>query len=359
MRAAALPLTTDTPGTGGVLRSIPEDFEVVELPAYPPSGEGDHVIAWIEKRERTTFDAVRAVAAALGVDPRDVGVAGMKDRMAVTRQQISLPPPVTPEAIAEIEIDGVAVLSAARHPHKLRTGHLRGNQFRLRIRETRVPVAEAAERARATLQQLALPPGSPNWFGEQRFGRGGDNAAIGRSILDGSLRGKRKPRGKKLRLMLSALQSELFNRYLTARLAAGTYRQVIDGDVLERTDSGGVFVTDDPDVDGNRLAGGEVVQTGPMYGPKMRTPPPQSRAGALEAEILAAAGLSPADFARYARLMPGTRRPIAVAIDGVSVNAIDGEILEVCFTLPAGAYATALLREIIKPEAPIASKASS
>ena len=349
MLAAEQPLVTRGPGTGGTIRSIPEDFEVEEIPAYEPEDSGDHVIAWIEKRDRTTFDAVRAMARALGVETSDVGTAGMKDRVAVTRQQISLPPPVTPEAVTALELDGITVLSARRHRHKLRTGHLRGNRFRLRIRDTDVPAAEAAERARAILDELARPPGSPNWFGDQRFGRGGENAEIGRAIIDGTLRGKRKPRGKKLRLYLSALQSDLFNRYLAARLERGIYRQVIEGEVLKRTDSGGIFITDDPSTDGNRLERGEVVQTGPMVGAKMRFPPPDSHAGALEAEILEAAGLAPGDLAPHARLMPGTRRPIAVAIDGVSVNAIGGEILEVCFTLPSGAYATTVLREIIKP----------
>lgn len=350
MLAAEQPLTTSAPGTGGVIRSVPEDFEVTEIPAYEPAGEGDHVIAWVEKRDKTTFDAVRALARALDVKPADIGTAGMKDRVAVTRQQISLPPPVTPESVASVELEDIAILSVARHPHKLRTGHLRGNAFRLRIRELAVSADEAAERARATLAELARPPGSPNWFGDQRFGRAGDNAAVGRAILSGELRGKRKPHGKRLRLMLSALQSDLFNRYLAQRIESGTYREVIEGDVLKRTDSGGVFVSDDVAVDGERLQRGEVVQTGPMFGPKMKAPPDGSRAFALESALLAAAGLDLAALARYRKLIPGTRRPIAVAIDAVSVNAIDSETLEVCFTLPAGAYATVVLREITKPD---------
>jgi tRNA pseudouridine13 synthase len=348
MLSAEQPMITSTPGTGGMIRSSPEDFEVTEIPAYDPTGEGDHVMAWIEKRELSTFDAVRALSRALGVNPADIGTAGMKDRTAITRQQISLPPPVTPEAVSAVDIDGLTVLSAARHPHKLRTGHLRGNAFKLRIRELDVPVDEAAGRAWAILAELARPPGSPNWFGDQRFGRGGDNAAIGRAILAGELTGKRKPRGKKLRLMLSAVQSELFNRTLAARITGGSYRQIVEGDVLKRTDSGGVFVCEDPAVDGPRLERGEVVQTGPMFGPKMHRPAPDSPAAQLEQRILESSGLEAEAFARYARLMPGTRRPIAIAIDGVSVNATDGEILEVGFTLPSGAYATAVLREITK-----------
>ncbi len=126
--------TADIPGTGGVLRVEPADFEVEEVPAYPPAGEGSHVFAWIEKRGLTTIQAMRALAAAVGVSDRDVGAAGMKDRHAVTRQFLSFPPPVTPEALLAAQVSGVAVLNAVRPPHKLRTGHLRGNRFRLTVR---------------------------------------------------------------------------------------------------------------------------------------------------------------------------------------------------------------------------------
>lgn len=343
-----LPLITSTPGTGGVIRSRPEDFEVTEIPAYEPHGEGDHVLAWIEKRDMSTFDAVRAIAGALGVEPRDVGTAGMKDRVAITRQQISLPPPVTPEAVTSVDVANLVVLSAARHRHKLRTGHLRGNRFAIKIRELAAPVDECAARAAAILDELARPPGAPNWFGEQRFGRGGDNAEVGRQILRGQLTGKRKPRGKRLRLMLSAVQSELFNRTLEARIAGGGYRRILEGDVLKRTDSGGIFVSTEPETDAARLERGEVVPTGPMFGPRMRSPAPGSPAAELEERILAASELSAADFARYAKLTPGTRRPIAVAITEVSVNPSDDGILEVGFTLPSGAYATTVLCEITK-----------
>ena len=114
----SLPLsyfTADLPGTGGELRSDPADFEVEEIPAYAPTGEGSHVFAWIEKRGLTTFQAMRALAGAVGVHERDVGSAGMKDRHAVTRQVLSFPPPVTPEALLAARIDGVSVMSAVRH----------------------------------------------------------------------------------------------------------------------------------------------------------------------------------------------------------------------------------------------------
>ena len=165
----ALPyLTSALPGTGGTLRTLDEDFAVDEELPYAPSGAGDHVFARIEKRGMTSPDAARAIARALGVRDRDIGIAGMKDRRAVTRQWLSLPPPVTPEQALALELPAVRILEAVRHGHKLRTGHVRANRFTLRVRGT---VPDAAARARAILGALAEPPGAPNWYGEQRFGR--------------------------------------------------------------------------------------------------------------------------------------------------------------------------------------------
>ena len=93
----------------------PERFIVEEIPAYSPSGEGDHTFLWVEKRGLTTFDAISAVALALGVSPRDVGYAGMKDRHATTRQWLSVPK-ADPEAAQAIRLPELSVLAAARHP---------------------------------------------------------------------------------------------------------------------------------------------------------------------------------------------------------------------------------------------------
>lgn len=346
--AVTLPyLTSALPGTGGTLRTNDDDFVVDEELPYAASGAGDHVFVRIEKRGLTTVDAVRALARALGVRDRDVGVAGMKDRRAVTRQWLSLPPPVSPEqALAAALPDEVApalrVLEAVRHPHKLRTGHVRANRFVLRVRGT---AAGAAERASAILAALSLPPGAPNWYGEQRFGRDGDNAARGRALVSGA----RSPgRDRRMdRLMVSALQSQLFNDWLTARLDDGLYRGVLAGDVLHKR-GGGMFTSDDPATDQARLAAGELVVTGPMFGERMRQPPDASPAFVREAEVLARAGLERGAFAAVRAIAEGTRRDAAIEVGDARVTELDGEALEIGFTLPGGAYATAVMREIMK-----------
>ena len=342
--SSALPLlTADLPGTGGSLRADLADFEVEELPAYQPAGEGSHVLAWIEKRGLTTIQAIRLLAGAVGVHERDVGAAGMKDRHAVTRQLLSFPPPASPEALLTAQVDGVTVLSADRHPHKLRTGHLRGNRFRLVVRGVTSSADAAAGRAQAILDRLAEPPGSPNWYGEQRFGAAGDNAAAGRALL--SSRGRR--RGRESRLLVSAYQSELFNRYLSRRIADDRYRRVIGGDIL-MVPSGGMFATSDPAVDQERLLSGELIPTGPMFGHSMRAPEPASEADGREQAVLVEEGITTADFKPLGALAPGTRRAIAVRITGAAVAPVAPDAIQVAFELPAGAYATAVMREITK-----------
>jgi tRNA pseudouridine13 synthase len=347
-------LTSELPGIGGVLRSTDEDFVVDEEPAYAPSGAGDHVFVRIEKRGLTTPHAVRAIADALGVRDRDIGVAGMKDRHAVTTQWLSLPPPVTPEAARALELAGVRVLEAARHPHKLRTGHVRANRFRLRVRGLPAGLApELALRARAILDRLAEPPGAPNWYGEQRFGRDGDNAARGRELVSGARRPGRDRRMD--RLMISALQSELFNAWLAARVADGLYRRVLAGDVLHKR-GGGLFDCADPATDEPRLLAGEVVATGPMFGDRMRRPGDGTPAAEREAAILDSAGLAPDAFAAVRALAEGTRRDAAVPLADAAAAAADDGTIEVAFTLPGGAYATTIMREVMKAEPSLAAE---
>lgn len=337
-------LTAELPGTGGTLRAADEDFAVEELPAYEPEGAGAHVFATIEKRGLGTLEAVRRIARALNVRPEDVGTAGLKDRHALTIQRVSLPPPVTPEAVLALSLEGVRVLAAVRHPHKLKTGHLRGNRFRLVVRELAVPVDEAVARARAILARLAEPPGLPNFYGEQRFGAEGDTAELGRALL----RGEKTPGGpREKRLYLSALQSELFNSYLEQRMKDGLYARVITGDLLRKLPAGGMFETTDPAVDQPRLAAGELAPTGPMFGVEMRSPTAGTEAAEREAAVLRAAGLEPAAFARVSRLAEGTRRLIGVPLGEPSAEPA-GDALVLSFTLPAGAYATRVAAEILK-----------
>ncbi len=341
-RVVDLPyLTADLPGIGGALRTVPEDFFVDEEAAYEASGAGDHIFVRIEKRGLTTPQAVERIARALAVNPRDIGVAGMKDRHAVTRQWLSLPPPVTPEAARALVLEDIAVVDVSRHNHKLRTGHVRANRFVLRVRGVG---PDASERARKILAHLATAPGAPNWYGEQRFGRDGDNAEKGLAIV----RGERPPRDRKLaRLLVSSLQSKLFNDWLVARMRDGLYARVLDGDVLHKT-GGGMFACTEPTVDEPRLLAGELVVTGPMFGDRMRSATEGTPAAARESATLEAANLLPGSFATVRSIAEGTRRDASISVGDPQVRDIEPGVIEVAFSLPGGAYATAVMRELMK-----------
>ena len=335
-------LTSDLAGTLGVLRVTDDDFAVDEVLPYAAEGAGDHVFVHIEKRGMTTPAAVQMLARALGVRDRDIGVAGMKDRRAVTRQWLSLPPPITPEQARAVEIADLRVLDAIRHPHKLRTGHVRANQFVLRVRDV---VPGAAARAQAILDALARAPGAPNWYGEQRFGRDGDNAARGKAMVTGAHRPGRDRRMD--RLMVSALQSQLFNDWLTARLADGLYRVALAGDVLHKR-GGGMFTCEDAATDTARLVAGELVVTGPMFGDRMRQCAAESQAAARELEVLTHHELTLDSFASVRAIAEGTRRDATIEVGAPRVTELDATTIEVAFSLPGGAYATTVMREIQK-----------
>jgi tRNA pseudouridine13 synthase len=326
------------PGCGGAFKLSPEDFEVEELPAYLPSGEGEHLFLWVEKRGRDTRELVRALAQAAGVPEGEVGAAGMKDRQAVTRQWLSVPAR-TEAKLAGFALEGVRVLHQARHGNKLRTGHLRGNRFRLRLRDVR-----DAGAARESFAQL-VARGLPNYFGEQRFGRAGDNAEQGRKLLLGERLARRPDRFQR-KLYLSAFQSRLFNAALAQRLQAGTFAAALLGDVLRKEETGGLFVCEAPEVDGPRVAAFEVSPAGPIFGPKMTRA--AHAVAEAEAALLAAEGVSMDDLKqRGGGETEGSRRAYRVRLGAPALEPEGGDFW-LTFELPRGSYATEVLHELLK-----------
>jgi len=336
--------TADLPGIGGELRRRPEDFVVREIPAYGPDGRaGAHLLVLMKKRGLGSEDAVAEVARQLGVPRAEVGLAGLKDKDAVTEQWISLPAAAAARLAAFVHSD-ISLGTAHPHGNKLRRGHLRGNQFTIVVREPAVAPEEALARCRAKVERLRALGGLDNLYGEQRFG--GDNLTRGLAAL---ARGRRRGRAD---FLLSAGQSALFNLYLLERRARGLMREVLRGDILKKTATGGLFECTDPAADKARLDAGELLITGPMFGSKMRAPGPDTPAGALEAEILARAGIDLASLQALGSTLEGTRRPLQVAPLAVEMDLArdeHGPGVVLCFELPSGSYATALLRELQRP----------
>jgi len=341
------PALLGPPDARARIRASCADFRVEEIPAYPPCGRGEHLLVEAEKTDLTTDQLVRALARHAELRPAEIGTAGLKDRRAVTRQWLSLPARAA-AAIDTFDQAGVRLLRAERHTNKLKTGHLRGNRFGLRLREL-----SAAHRSAVVhrAQRLAVT-GVPNYFGPQRFGRGGDNEAEGRAVLRGQ--GRRHDR-RGLRFVLNAVQSGLFNDLLALRIRREVFDEALAGDLLIKADSGGRFICREPAVDQARAERLEVHPSGPMFGPRMRWP--EGDPAAMERQVLADSGLSDADWRRFAKLTPGTRRSLRFALVDLRCEEEDGD-LWLRFTLPAGAYATAVLGELVQAvEGPAAGDA--
>lgn len=317
----------------------PATFVVEEIPAYLPAGEGEHVYLWVEKQDLTTLELVGRLARVLGMDARAIGYAGMKDRRATTRQWLSVHG-VDEAQVAQVALAGVRVLAVGRHRNKLRIGHLRGNRFEVVLDQL---VPGDAEALLAALAGLARD-GVPNRFGHQRFGSGGDNLATGLALLRGT---RHEPDGRRRKLLLSAVQSAVFNRVLDLREASGGLRLVRPGDVLQKVSSGGSFVCEDLAREQARVDAGEIVPTAPLPGSRVMEPPAGTPARALEDQALADLGIAPGELAEVGRELPGTRRPVLVPVTlGDPALAVEDGRVRLRFSLPAGSYATVLLEAL-------------
>lgn len=317
------------------LRVTPEDFRVDEVPLYAASGEGDHTFVRVEKRLRTTEEVARDLARAAGASPRDVGYAGRKDRRAVATQWFSVPG-LDPERALDLRLAGARILEAARHPHKLRTGHLRANRFDL------VVTGVDAERCAAAAERLerAGELGFPNRFGRQRFGRDGCNVELAQRLL----RGERVRGGRRAaRFLLSALQAAVFNAALADRPEPP--HRLERGDVAVRHDSGGLFVVQDPARELARSAAFEISPTGPIFGTRVLAP--TGAVAARERAALAAYGVE------LERLRPppgvrlrGARRALRARPRDPELTR-SGDRMRLRFALDSGSYATVLIEELL------------
>jgi len=386
-------LTADIPGSGGVIKDSPDDFIVTEIPAYEPCGSGEHLYLTIEKRGMTTLDAIRRVARDLHIPERDIGYAGMKDSVGVTRQTLSVQR-IRPEDVVGHDLDGVKVISAIRHGNKLKLGHLKGNRFRIVVRGVS---GDAASSVAAVLSVL-VERGVPNWFGFQRYGAQGNSHLIGAALvrrdwraavnrliggpeavrdaewraaivayqqddLAGALAmmprhcrserdvlqrlvsrpdawekafGAVHPRLKKL--YLSAYQSSLFDRVVETRLSG--LDQIQAGDVAWKHVNGACFLVEEPELELERVRRFEISATGPMFGSKMKQAGGAVRAN--EERILEEEGIIAESFDLGSGLrMEGERRPLRVPLDD-PLFSLDGDSLLVEFSLPK------VLREITK-----------
>ncbi len=328
-------VTNDLPGTGGRIRAEQADFQVEEQGAYPLSGSGEHLYLWLEKRGHTTKFVVDELSKQLGVKFKDIGVAGLKDRHAVTRQWISLPRKYEAR-LSGFALPETEILSVTAHANKLGIGHLKGNRFRIFVRDT---ASDSLERAGTILERLSVT-GVPNYFGPQRFGNTGGNATRGLELVrDGRMRGPESIALK--RFLISSLQSLLYNHIVAKRIAHGVFDGLLLGDLAKKHDTGGVFTVEDAELETPRAKRLEVSATAPLFGRKIA--PATRDAGTLEAEVLAAFELTWEAF----KDRHGDRRITRILVSDTNLETVEGGYW-LSFLLPKGSFATVVLREVMK-----------
>jgi len=306
-------------GACATLKLLNEDFIVTELPLQLPSGEGEHIWLDIEKNGANTVFVAQQLAQAAGVQEKDVGYAGLKDRHAITRQwfSIHLPKGETPD-LTLLQHPEFKVLGQRRHLKKLRAGDLQGNRFRIVLRD----VTGDRNAIEANLRAVASH-GVPNYFGAQRFGHDGGNVEQGRAMLSREIR-VRHP--KKKGIYLSAVRSFVFNEVLALRIAQGLWGKSLPGDVMDEAGR----------------------PTGPLWGRGRVSTTDQAQA--LEMSVAERHAIL-CDGMEHAGLDQERRALVATPVD-MSWEWPQADQLVLTFTLPAGNYATSCLNEILRTTEP-------
>jgi len=333
-----LPRTGPLPVLRGLLRCTPEDFQVDEELPFAPDGSGEHLLLRVRKRSTNTDWLARRIARVAGVRPMDVGYAGLKDRHAMTSQWFSVWLGQKPDPdLAALEDEQVQVLEAQRHGRKLRRGALQQNRFRIRLRQL------AGDRAatEAVLQRIATA-GVPNYFGEQRFGRGGANLERAAAMFAGTRIRDRQQRS----MLLSSARSFLFNLVLARRVSDGSWAAGLDGDVIMLDGRRSVFPAPQLDAElRQRLAQQEIHPTGPLWG--RGTTLATDRCAEIEQTVLAPFALWRNGLEHVG--LDQERRALRCRVRDLAWQFYD-DALQVDFALGPGSYATMVLREFVEYE---------
>ena len=325
----------DALGTA-VLKATAEDFQVDEVLDIPLSGQGEHLWLWVEKRGLNTEEAARRLAKAAGVPLRTVAYAGLKDRQALTRQwfSIQLPGKADPD-MSGAESDTLNILDRKRHSRKLQRGAHAANGFTLRLTQLHADTAALDQRLEAISQH-----GIPNYFGAQRFGYEGGNLGEARHYAERqALPEQRNVRSR----LLSTARSYLFNQVLAARVIDGTWQRAQVGDLLAFTDSRSFFPAGDAECSDPRLAILDLHPTGPQWGAG------DSPAGGATADLENAIAGRESSLCNWLLKagMEHERRILRLPIGRLTWHYPEPDILQLEFVLPAGCFATALVRELV------------
>jgi len=332
-----------------------DDFVVTEVPLYEFSGEGEHLILKIRKKDLATWDALQIISEYVGCKNRDIGYAGLKDKNAMTVQYISIHKSFE-DKVDSFSHPQIKILEKTYHNNKIKIGHLKGNKFFIRLKRVQPMHRMKLESA---LQEI-VTNGIPNYFGFQRFGLDGDNYKKGEALIAGTL----KVRDRKLRKMyINAYQSYLFNSWLSKRieiskivdsfkaqeiserlnLSVETIKQmqaqkhplkVIEGDVFSHYPYGRLFHIEDLEVESEKFFMHDRVPTGLLSGKKTKF----AINDALKFEEEFMKETKEDGARRFAWIFP---------MDVSSEYKEEKAWFELNFELPKGSYATEFISELI------------
>ena len=325
-----------SPTGNGEIRLFPEDFIVEETLTFEPSGNGEHVFLQVQKIGENTEFIARQLARFANVRQRDIGFAGLKDRNAITTQWFSVWLPKGDEPKWEnFATESTQVLTVTRHARKLKRGVLANNRFVITVKNWQGDKEETIERLNVLKKY-----GFPNYYGSQRFGHQGQNVQKAIEMF----RGKKVGREQRS-LYLSAVRSFLFNEILATRIKQNCWNNGLEGDVLMIDGSHSFFVCEELNEEiRSRLAANLLHPTGVLFGTGVAKI--SSEALALEQHVLQnfpelTAGL-------IAFNVENDRRALRINATNLTWEFLDSNTLILRFNLPAGSYATAMLREIVK-----------
>jgi len=327
----------------GSIRATPEDFQVIEIPAFSPSGDGEHCILHIRKRLMNTAQVAKLVARHANLPLSKVSWAGMKDRNAVTEQWFSVHLGNKPEPDwSELNSDSIKVLEVHRHQRKLKKGVLKGNQFYLRVTDVQGDIEALKDR-----YETILDRGVPNYFGEQRFGFRGRNVYKALAMFRNP---KRRQNRHERGIYLSAARSLLFNAVLDHRVRNDSWNKILPGEICMLSGSKSIFSTENETGLQQRLDDFDIHPTGPMWGEGELASLGQCR------ELELAVIHEHDEFAKgleSARLKQ-ERRSLRLEPKFFQMHIV-GDTVSFNFELPPGSYATAVLHELMVPREPAAT----
>ena len=334
-----------------VFNSSARDFTVEEIPLYTFTGEGEHLVLQVRKKDMTTWEMLDVLSSHVGIRRRDIGYAGLKDKHAMTIQYISIMA-IHEEKLKAFSHEKIKILSTIRHNNKIRVGHLKGNRFKIRLKKV---LGVQKDKLDSVLKWIKAN-GVPNYFGNQRFGTDGNNWEDGKKLLDGTLKMRDR---KKKEFLMGSYQSYLFNKWLSRRMelnlllekfseteteqlmgleegslkgtkAQPNFFKLVEGDVMMHYPYGRLFNVENLEEEAQRFANKDIAPAGLLAGKKAKVS--LGTAGVLELPFVEELSLH------------GTRRYAWVQVTELSKIYVEEKAhYELSFVLPKGCYATNVL----------------